>query len=92
MEKEFINWFEASEKRFAHGQFDEKQIAYSAWLEGKKQAELHSIPRNSLSRFADYILHNANWSESYITKPWYSEALDRNVTSQELAELFLNSQ
>ena len=38
MEKEFTEWFEANEKRFAHGQFDEKQIAYSAWLEGKKQA------------------------------------------------------
>lgn len=38
MEKEFTEWFEANGKRFAHGQFDEKQIAYSAWLEGKKQA------------------------------------------------------
>lgn len=38
MEKEFIDWFEANEKKFAHGQFDEKQIAYSAWLEGRKRA------------------------------------------------------
>lgn len=38
MEKEFIDWFEANKKKFAHGQFDEKQIAYSAWLEGQKEA------------------------------------------------------
>ena len=38
MEKEFTEWFETNEKRFSHGQFDEKQIAYSAWLEGRKQA------------------------------------------------------
>lgn len=36
--KEFIDWFKANKKRFAHGQFDEKQIVYSAWLEGRKQA------------------------------------------------------
>lgn len=35
MEQEFLDWFEANEERFAHGQFDDKQIAYSAWLEGK---------------------------------------------------------
>lgn len=38
MENEFTEWFEANEKRFSHGQFDEKQIAYSAWLEGKNRA------------------------------------------------------
>lgn len=44
MEKEFTEWFEANGKRFAHGQFDEKQIAYSAWLEGKKQAlTIHNV-------------------------------------------------
>lgn len=44
MEKEFTEWFEANEKRFAHGQFDEKQIAYSAWLEGQKQAlRIHDV-------------------------------------------------
>lgn len=36
MEKEFTEWFKENEDRFSHGQFDEKQIAYSAWLEGKK--------------------------------------------------------
>lgn len=38
MEKEFTEWFEENKNRFAHGQFDEKEIAYSAWVEGKKQA------------------------------------------------------
>lgn len=37
MEKKFIDWFKSNEKRFQHGQFDEKQIAYSAWLEGRKR-------------------------------------------------------
>lgn len=44
MEKEFIDWFESNEKRFDHGQFDEKQIAYSAWLEGKQQVKDLNIP------------------------------------------------
>lgn len=44
-----------------------------------------------LTEFAEYILHNANWSESYADKPWHSEKSDKNVTSKELAELFLNS-
>ena len=44
MEKEFTEWFEANKNRFAHGQFDEKQIAYSAWLEGQKQAlRIHDV-------------------------------------------------
>jgi hypothetical protein len=44
MEKEFTEWFKANEKRFAHGQFDEKQIAYSAWLEGQNQAlRIHDV-------------------------------------------------
>ena len=38
MEKEFIKWYKSNQKRFAHGQFDEKQIAYSAWVEGRKQS------------------------------------------------------
>jgi len=38
MEKEFIDWYKENETRFSHGQFDEKQIAYSAYIEGKKQA------------------------------------------------------
>ena len=33
MEKEFLEWYKANEKRFAHGQFSDKDIAYSAWLE-----------------------------------------------------------
>ena len=40
MEKEFTEWFKLNEKRFAHGQFDEKQIAYSSWLEGKKKSSI----------------------------------------------------
>lgn len=44
-----------------------------------------------LEEFANYILHNANWSESFSENPWYSENLDKEVTSRELAEVFLNS-
>lgn len=40
MEKEFTEWFEANEMRFAHAQFDEKEIAYSAWIEGQKLKEI----------------------------------------------------
>jgi len=44
-----------------------------------------------LTEFANYILHSANWSESYDAKAWYSEVLDKNVNSEELVDLFLNS-
>lgn len=37
MEKEFTDWYKKEQARFHSGQFDEKQIAYAAWLEGKKQ-------------------------------------------------------
>jgi hypothetical protein len=37
MEEEFTKWFEL---RFSPGKSSDKSIAYSAWLEGKKQALL----------------------------------------------------
>ena len=30
-----------------------------------------------LIEFANYILHNVNWSESYADKPWFSEEIDK---------------
>lgn len=38
MEKEFEKWYKQNERRFHCGHFDEKQIAYSAWIEGQNQA------------------------------------------------------
>jgi hypothetical protein len=35
MKQEFLDWFNANERRFHSGQFSEVQIAYSAWLEGR---------------------------------------------------------
>jgi len=58
---------------------------------------MHEIKRQPddvlslLTEFANYILHSANWSESYAEKSWYSEVLDKNVNSEELVDLFLNS-
>ncbi len=43
MEKEFTDWFAANEKRFAHGQLNDKQIAYSAWLQGQRK-QPHVVP------------------------------------------------
>jgi len=60
MEKEFTEWFEANKNRFAHGQFDEKQIAYSAWLEGQKQAlRIHDV----VGRSEQLVCHcpNEDW-------------------------------
>jgi hypothetical protein len=36
MDKEFKKWYKVNEMRFHHGQFDDMQIAYSAWLEGRR--------------------------------------------------------
>lgn len=57
----------------------------------EQQCDIHDVSVSFLTEFANYILHNANWSESYADKPWYSENLDKYVSSEELAELFLNS-
>ena len=55
------------------------------------QLNIPVVSVSLLAEFADYILNNANWSESYADKPWYSEKLKINLHSKELAELFLNS-
>ena len=60
-------------------------------LKHEKQWAIHDVSVSLLTEFADYILHNANWSESYADNPWYSEILDKEVSSEELAKLFLNS-
>ena len=60
-------------------------------LKQERQCAIHDVSVSLLCEFADYILHNANWSESFADKPWYSETLERNVSSRELAESFLNS-
>ena len=60
-------------------------------LKHEKQCAIHDVSVSLLAEFADYILNNANWSESYADKPWYSEKLKINLNSKELAELFLNS-
>jgi len=45
MEIEFLDWYSKNEDRFAHGQFDEKQIAYSAWLDGKnRNSKAENLP------------------------------------------------
>ena len=33
---EFSKWFEENKKRFCDGQFDDKEIAFDAWLEGMR--------------------------------------------------------
>lgn len=61
MEKEFTEWFEANEKRFTHGQFDEKQIAYSAWLEGRTEAlRKHTVVGRSEQLCECYDSHEIN--------------------------------
>jgi hypothetical protein len=57
----------------------------------KIKSQPDDVSVSLLAEFANYILHNANWSESYAEKPWYSEVLDKNVNSEELVDLFLNS-
>ncbi|MCP4987996.1 MAG: hypothetical protein GY928_18675 [Colwellia sp.] len=34
-DKGFNEWFKANETRFAHAQFDDEQIAYSAWVNSR---------------------------------------------------------
>jgi hypothetical protein len=50
MQIEFLDWYSKNEDRFAHSQFDDKQIAYSAWLEGKKRVnKAENLPISDVS-------------------------------------------
>ena len=73
------------------GSFDPDTTTSSA-TKCKCGREKWEHPKTTLlCEFADYILHNANWSESFAGQPWYSEKLRKNVSSEELSGLFLNS-
>jgi len=43
MEDEFLHWYLENETRFHQGHLDEKEIAYSAWLEGQKAGQHETI-------------------------------------------------
>ena len=43
MEDEFLQWYKENETRFHQGHLDEKEIAYSAWLEGQKAGQHETI-------------------------------------------------
>ena len=43
MEDEFLEWYKENETRFHQGHLDEKEIAYSAWLEGQKSGQHETI-------------------------------------------------
>jgi len=84
MEQEFLDWFEANEKRFAHGQFDDKQIAYSAWLEGRKAVNKNcSIPDVSNSLLYDKLAVVIKTKEGKI----YQVALDQEMCDVLYGEL-----
>ena len=49
MEEEFDVWFDANEKRFTHGQFSDRDIAYSAWIEEKSVNNNMTFPIKEIS-------------------------------------------
>lgn len=42
-----------------------------------------------LEKFANYMYHNVNFSSDNYDKSWYSEELDVELTSKELAEFYI---
>jgi hypothetical protein len=63
MEQEFLDWFKNNEIRFHQSQFDDRQIAYSAWLEGRNKAlqqhnVMESLPPQELD---DYTKGTHRW-------------------------------
>lgn len=42
-----------------------------------------------LEKFTNYMYHNVNFSSDYHDKSWYSEELDVELTSKELAEFYI---
>ena len=47
-------WFEKNETRFSHAQYSDKDIAYSAWLEGRKH-EKEKRMKNKLEQFLKWL-------------------------------------
>tara|TARA_R110000772_G_scaffold250065_2_gene364665 strand:- start:833 stop:1123 length:291 start_codon:yes stop_codon:yes gene_type:complete len=90
----WIGWLQARipELKKSHNAFWVKQALEGYSLEAEKKAlNTSNVSVSLLEEFANYILHNANWSESYSENPWYSEKLDKEVSIRELVEVFLNS-
>lgn len=56
MEQEFEKWYENNQKGFHSGQFDEKQIAYAAWLEGHRQSLTVEDIEDIVNVFSDDIV------------------------------------
>ena len=63
MRKEFKNWYKANETRFAHSQFSDKDIIYSAWLEGRKTIYI-SEQRELLIAYGEWIYELAGCSDT----------------------------
>ena len=58
MEQEFLDWFDTKEVIFYQGQFYDKDIAYSAWLEG----------RNTMAeKLKEMTLYRDGLAEDYMT-------------------------
>lgn len=85
MEEEFIKWFEENEIRFAHGQFDEKEIAYSAWLQGRKST--FNNKQNAL-----YWWENLDYNTKKYWFDIYCNRFTRNVeqiSDSEIEEIWI---
>jgi len=52
--RDFEKWYRSQEERFHQAQFDEKQVAYSAWLESRKRGPRNSPPTSH--RVPPYII------------------------------------
>ena len=56
MEQEFLDWYNRNQGRFHCGQFDERQIAYDAWLEGHRQSLTVEQIEEIVNVFSDDIV------------------------------------
>lgn len=65
MEDEFLEWYKENETRFHQGHLDEKEIAYSAWLEGQKAGQHETIVMlPEIKELLDFILTKSTFRNS----------------------------
>ena len=58
MSKHFLKWWKKEQRKFHCGQFNDEQVAYSAWLAGadhKKLTNNDSIDTNNLNKAKQFL-------------------------------------
>jgi len=90
VEREFKKWFKKNQKRFAHSQLSDIEIAYSAWEAGRAQAKAERKALEELTRMGDDIDDVFTLTLSKEETKWLYECLSRTSAKGDALTLGMN--